>query len=93
MKHGFKIIISRAHQNGAFKVQWYGLSAANEKVLATAHVLQGLPHSSAADNDGGNDLGGGGGDYGGYLEPEGSGCGENGEGEGGHGHRGVSVKS
>jgi len=96
LKHGFKIIVSRAHQNGAFKVQRHGLSAAKEDVLAAAHVLQGLSHSSAADNDGGSHLGGGdghGGVYGGYFEPEGGGCGENGEGESGHGHGGVSLES
>lgn len=65
MKNGFKIIVSGADKDGALEIERYGLSPADEEVLAGAHVLQGPANSSAADNDGGSDLGGRGGDDGG----------------------------
>jgi len=87
LKHGFEIIVPRAHKNGAFKIERHELSPANEEVFAGAHILQSPSHSSAAHNDGGSHSGrwdgdGGGGGHGGEFESEcGYGWGRNGKGE------------
>lgn len=59
LEDGIEIIVPGADQDRTCKIEGHRISSLDEKVLAGAHVLQGLSDASAADDDGRNNLSGG----------------------------------